>query len=108
MTTIVSDADLRDEFSRCGPSHTAKFSFERYSETSRGALPLAALNFAAGRRQGLVGSARSPFHLWQRPVRVGRAPMWFPAIGASFWTRSAGRYGSSFNRVIENGRNLAV
>jgi hypothetical protein len=31
MTTMVSDADLRAEFSRRGRPHTAKF-FERYCE----------------------------------------------------------------------------
>jgi hypothetical protein len=31
MTTMVSDADLRADFSRSGRPHTAKF-FERYRE----------------------------------------------------------------------------
>jgi capsular polysaccharide transport system permease protein len=59
------------------------------------------MNRRGRRAPGLERDRAHRFHLWQRPVRVGRARMWFPAIGASFWTKSAGRYGSSFNRVVE-------
>ena len=98
ITTIVNDADLRAELSRRGRLQAAKFSRRALSRTRRGALRLAALNVAAGRDEG---SRARPFQLWPRPVRVGHARMRFPAIGASCWTKSAGRYSSSFNRVVQ-------